>query len=602
MNEHKKGVKAVKKPRNLVAKFSSATTSGSGAHKDKKHAMKRGEVKHKGKQYDYAEHLEKSLENQLEEMFHGGFGGQAKFTKAPKAKKTDPKKELARSKRLKADIIKTEIEKLKNLALSGSPEEKEFARNEIYRLRAAIRGEEVEEGLGKYLVTGAALIAAIWGIGNHEAEKVYARSPQLQKLEQFHTQALQKGDMAKARELEQRILNQKTRLELGKGEVKDKNDKPIDVVYDENMEEGLPVNVDALLQRGDRSHNPAPWWARAGDINYMSPTEVKKDLKLKVYFPDMFVSPQSRHHFKGDEGAVAKAAEDLGMEQDDNDQWYYPVYKLDDKTKTGITRAKYLFGEKMDKVKVEKKSDDEVDEGKLGRALGGLGLAAAMAMNPAHADVKTSGVSKVGQTTTASQSGAINKQDAMYKKIHDALADMHPKWDQNMLNTFSDSAYRDYKATGKVSPEIVKYYKVMQGDQAPAPGFSKKWDAERGVKEGTDAEGGMARTQLLVAAKLAIKMASKMRDDTQLDSWVQSKIAVASDYLETVFDFLEHGQQDVDQVSEGTKERPTVAQTDKDYANALDRAENPKGKRPVSARSLQKKRETALKNRFDRGY
>lgn len=573
MNEHKKGVKAVKKPRNLVAKFSSATTSGSGAHKDKKHAMKRGEVKHKGKQYDYAEHLEKSLENQLEEMFHGGFGGQAKFTKAPKAKKTDLKKELARSKRLKADIIKTEIEKLKNLALSGSPEEKEFARNEIYRLRAAIRGEEVEEdlkgnkysstmnfatsdhnkrwspklsnkashelwsilkdveknhdklynqgkfelnkkkkagidtsrskqirisgldhkpyrrgtseeveeGLGKYLVTGAALIAAIWGIGNHEAEKVYARSPQLQKLEQFHTQALQKGDMAKARELEQRILNQKTRLELGKGEVKDKNDKPIDVVYDENMEEGLPVNVDALLQRGDRSHNPAPWWARAGDINYMSPTEVKKDLKLKVYFPDMFVSPQSRHHFKGDEGAVAKAAEDLGMEQDDNDQWYYPVYKLDDKTKTGITRAKYLFGEKMDKVKVEKKSDDE-------------------------------------------------------------------------------------------------------------------------VSEGTDAEGGMARTQLLVAAKLAIKMASKMRDDTQLDSWVQSKIAVASDYLETVFDFLEHGQQDVDQVSEGTKEKPTVAQTDKDYANALDRAENPKGKRPVSARSLQKKREAALKNRFDRGY
>jgi hypothetical protein len=37
------------KPRNFVAKNAMATTSGAGAHKDKKKAMKQGEVKHKGK-------------------------------------------------------------------------------------------------------------------------------------------------------------------------------------------------------------------------------------------------------------------------------------------------------------------------------------------------------------------------------------------------------------------------------------------------------------------------------------------------------------------------------------------------------------------------
>jgi hypothetical protein len=50
LDEAKKGVKAPKhtvKPRNFVAKNAIATTSGAGAHKDKKKAEKQGDVKHK---------------------------------------------------------------------------------------------------------------------------------------------------------------------------------------------------------------------------------------------------------------------------------------------------------------------------------------------------------------------------------------------------------------------------------------------------------------------------------------------------------------------------------------------------------------------------
>jgi hypothetical protein len=53
LDEAKKGVKAPKhtvKPRNFVAKNAIATTSGAGAHKDKKKAAKQGDVKHKGKE------------------------------------------------------------------------------------------------------------------------------------------------------------------------------------------------------------------------------------------------------------------------------------------------------------------------------------------------------------------------------------------------------------------------------------------------------------------------------------------------------------------------------------------------------------------------
>ena len=68
VNEHKKGVRAMtytSKPRNFVAKNAAATTSGAGAHKDKKKAAKQGEVKHKNKEPAYESKLFTALENKL---------------------------------------------------------------------------------------------------------------------------------------------------------------------------------------------------------------------------------------------------------------------------------------------------------------------------------------------------------------------------------------------------------------------------------------------------------------------------------------------------------------------------------------------------------
>lgn len=68
--------------------------------------------------------------------------------------------------------------------------------------------------------------------------------------------------------------------------------------------------------------------------------------------------------------------------------------------------------------------------------------------------------------------------------------------------------------------------------------------------ETTDSEGGMAKQQLITAAKLAIQLAQQMDSDTQLDAWVQTKISLASDYLSTVHEFLVNGEQDVDKDEE----------------------------------------------------
>jgi len=70
-------------------------------------------------------------------------------------------------------------------------------------------------------------------------------------------------------------------------------------------------------------------------------------------------------------------------------------------------------------------------------------------------------------------------------------------------------------------------------------------DKKQSVSEGIDAEGGMAREQLISMAHHALELAKHLESDTQLDAWVQTKIGLASDYIQTVSDFVKYGHQDV---------------------------------------------------------
>ena len=64
-------------------------------------------------------------------------------------------------------------------------------------------------------------------------------------------------------------------------------------------------------------------------------------------------------------------------------------------------------------------------------------------------------------------------------------------------------------------------------------------EAARGqLKEEKDYEGQMARAQLEMIASRAAEVAKMMKDDTQLEAWVQSKITTAEDYVTTVHDYL----------------------------------------------------------------
>jgi len=85
--------------------------------------------------------------------------------------------------------------------------------DELSDIKRLAGHEEVDEGLGKALLGGAALIAAITGLSKMEAHRMMTTEPQLITLAQMRQEAEQKGDEYKVKELDDRI--EKTMSHIG---------------------------------------------------------------------------------------------------------------------------------------------------------------------------------------------------------------------------------------------------------------------------------------------------------------------------------------------------------------------------------------------------
>ena len=66
------------------------------------------------------------------------------------------------------------------------------------------------------------------------------------------------------------------------------------------------------------------------------------------------------------------------------------------------------------------------------------------------------------------------------------------------------------------------------------------------IYEERDAEGQMAKGELMIIASKAQELASMMKDDTQLEAWVQSKITKAKDYISSVHDYMNGNPDKID--------------------------------------------------------
>ena len=58
--------------------------------------------------------------------------------------------------------------------------------------------------------------------------------------------------------------------------------------------------------------------------------------------------------------------------------------------------------------------------------------------------------------------------------------------------------------------------------------------------DGMDYEGGMAKSQMLKMKKYAMALCDMVDDESQLEAWVQAKITKASDYMSSVYHYLDY--------------------------------------------------------------
>ncbi len=98
----------------------------------------------------------------------------------------------------------------------------------IKKLALGESAEEVDEGLGKALLGGAALIAALAGINKMEADHLMKTEPQLVALAQMHQEAKKQGDEYKVKELEDRIEKTLDHITVTGRPVMGSDGKPVD--------------------------------------------------------------------------------------------------------------------------------------------------------------------------------------------------------------------------------------------------------------------------------------------------------------------------------------------------------------------------------------
>lgn len=165
---------------------------------------------------------------------------------------------------------------------------------ELAAIKKLAGQEEVAEGLGKVLIGGAALIAAITGVNKMQADHMMKTEPQLVKLAQMRQQAEQQGDEYKVQELDDRIQKTMDHIRVTGRPVMGDDGKP--VVPGEPVGEaeyqGREVPLNKPMQ-GDVKKSKV--YVKKGDkvvkVNFGD-----KDMTIKKSNPDRRKSFRARHN------------------------------------------------------------------------------------------------------------------------------------------------------------------------------------------------------------------------------------------------------------------------------------------------------------------
>ena len=117
-----------------------------------------------------------------------------------------------------------------------------------------------------------------------------------------------------------------------------------------------------------------------------------------------------------------------------------------------------------------------------------------------------------------------------------------------------------------------------------------------------DHEYSMARAQLSTIQKAVVNLMKKMKGEGNLEAWVQSKITKAADYIDSVSDYIDSGEHEIEEVFGGIKRyiksaNKDISKWDQKDRIAYQQLQNKKGpeSRPLGAGFIRRAKAAKLK-------
>jgi len=164
--------------------------------------------------------------------------------------------------------------------------------NEIKRLALGQKEDDLEEGWGKNLLIGAALLAAILGGNKMQYDYALKHDPQLSKLVGFLEVAQERGDEAKVKELKDRIKKTYDHLAVTDSPIMGDDGRPVDPVYEAEYQ-GRKVPLGKPMQ-GDVKKSKV--YVKKPNGKVVKVNFGDKNMRIKKSSPSHRKSFRARHH------------------------------------------------------------------------------------------------------------------------------------------------------------------------------------------------------------------------------------------------------------------------------------------------------------------
>jgi hypothetical protein len=178
------------------------------------------------------------------------------------------------------------------------------------------------------------------------------------------------------------------------------------------------------------------------------------------------------------------------------------------------------------KKKLSTPPSKKMEEGKVGKFLTGAALFAALM---AGDRMITNADPRMAKLKSAYEKAEAKDDKEAMKKIKDMIAK------QEIFLSSGQGEPQDIDEK-KAKPDFLD----LDGDGDKEESMKKAAKDKKSIKEETDYEGEMAKSELYRIIENAEELFQMLDDDTQLEGWVQSKITKAADYLNSVTQYLKY--------------------------------------------------------------